>query len=211
MRRGRANQGKTKTIQERTVNTYLPTLELVEEWKQAAREADMSLSRYIIEVVERHRKSDASGIEPSWKLEEKAKALEKELEELRGKYNILNRAFEQQEKQLQQFSQALERASKSSIDPHMVRRIIGIFRHRPEESISGLSILEKLSIKESGGDGISKVRQSLNLLQDIHLIESAGTMEWRWCFGKPNIRKGKRPTISRRRKYELRKRCKNQA
>jgi hypothetical protein len=85
MRRGRANQGKTKTIRERTVNTYLPTLELVEEWKQAAREADMSLSRYIIEVVERYRKSDASGIKPSWKLEEKANTAIKETEEVKAK------------------------------------------------------------------------------------------------------------------------------
>lgn len=97
MRRGRANQGKTKTIRERTVNTYLPTLELVEEWKLAAREADMSLSRYIIEVVERHRKSGSSGIEPAWKLEERAKALETQLEELGNRYEIMCRAFAQKE------------------------------------------------------------------------------------------------------------------
>ena len=204
---GRPNQGKTESIGARTVDVYLPTKELVEEWKEAARKADLSLSRFVIEVVERYRRSDTSAIEPAWKVEERAKALETELEELGRRYDILCRAFAQQEKQLQQFSHALERASKSSIDPHMVRRIIRIFRHRPEESIPALTILEKLFIKESDGDSIAKVRQSLNLLQDIHLIKSAGTMEWRWCFGKPSIRKGKYiPGAKRRRLLRLRAR-----
>jgi hypothetical protein len=208
MRRGRANQGKTKTIRERTVNTYLPTLELVEEWKQAAREADMSLSRYVIEVVERHRMSDASGIEPAWKLEERAKALETQLEELGNRYEIMCRAFAQKEEQLQQFSQALEKASKSSIDTALVRRILGIFRLRTAELVSGSTILEKLGIDSSDDDRIAKVRQSLNLLQDIHLIESAGIAEWKWCFGKK--RKGKH-LLSSRRKRELRERAMRQA
>lgn len=209
MRRGRANQGKTKTIRERTVNTYLPTLELVEEWKQAAREADMSLSRYIIEVVERHRKSDASGIEPAWRLEERAKTLETQLEELENRYEIMCRAFAQKEEQLQQFSQALEKASKSSIDTALVRRIVSIFRLRPEEPVSGSTILEKLGIDSSDDDRIAKVRQSLNLLQDTHLIESAGIAEWKWCLGK-KLRKGKH-LLSSRRKRELRERALRQA
>jgi hypothetical protein len=208
MRRGRANQGKTKTIRERTVNAYLPTLELVEEWKLAAREADMSLSRYIIEVVERHRMSNASGIEPAWKLEERAKALETQLEELRNRYEIMCRAFARKEEQLQQFSQALEKASKSSIDTALVRRIVGIFCLRPEEPISGSTILEKLGIGSTDDDRIAKVRQSLNLLQDTHLIESAGIAEWKWCFAKK--RKGKH-LLSSRRKRELRERALRQA
>lgn len=203
MRRGRANQGKTKTIRERTVNTYLPTLELVEEWKQAAREADMSLSRYIIEVVERHRMSDDSGIEPSWKLEERAKALETQLEELGNRYEIMCRAFAQKEEQLHQFSQALEKASKSTIDTALVRRIVGIFRHRPGELVSGSTILEELGIDSSDDVRIAKVRQSLNLLQDTHLIQSSGIAKWRWSFGK-KLRKGKYIPGSRRMR-ELRK------
>lgn len=70
--RGRPNQGKTQTIRERTVDVYLPTSELVEQWKKAANEAGMSLSKYVVEVVERHRAENPKGLAPNWELEERA-------------------------------------------------------------------------------------------------------------------------------------------
>ena len=62
---GRPNQGKTQTIRARTVDVYLPTEELVEEWKKAAENASMSLSRYVVEVVERHRQGKPEGLVPN--------------------------------------------------------------------------------------------------------------------------------------------------
>ena len=65
------------------------------------------------------------------------------------------------------------------------------------------AILEELGIDSSDDVRIAKVRQSLNLLQDTHLIQSSGIAKWRWSFGK-KLRKGKYIPGSRRMR-ELRK------
>jgi hypothetical protein len=42
------DRGKTKTIKERTLYVYLPSLEMAEEWKRRAEKAGESLSKFII-------------------------------------------------------------------------------------------------------------------------------------------------------------------
>jgi len=45
------NRGKTGTIKDRTVYIYLPSLEMVEDWKFRAERAGVSLSKFIVERV----------------------------------------------------------------------------------------------------------------------------------------------------------------
>ena len=52
---GRPNQGKTETIRQRKFDVYLPTAELLQAWRDTAKDNNMPLSRYIMEVVEQHR------------------------------------------------------------------------------------------------------------------------------------------------------------
>ena len=49
---GRPNLGKTATIRKRCVSVYLPTLEAVGKWKKKAAEADLSLSHWVIKMVD---------------------------------------------------------------------------------------------------------------------------------------------------------------
>ena len=77
--RGRPNQGKTATIRERCINIYLPTTELVDDWKKDAEKAGMSVSRFVMEVVENATVTKASPMMPNWQLEEKVKESENNL------------------------------------------------------------------------------------------------------------------------------------
>lgn len=63
-RTGRPNLGKTDTLKQRSVYIYLPTEEMLEEWKQAARRYDMSLSRFLVEVVDDVLRKNPQGISP---------------------------------------------------------------------------------------------------------------------------------------------------
>ena len=109
--RGRPNQGKTQAIRARTVDVHLPTEEFVEEWRKAAENAGMSLSRYVVEVVERHHQENHEGLVPNWQLEERAAQLEKEFRILCEKYVILEKSFKKQSEDLQRASEALQKAS----------------------------------------------------------------------------------------------------
>ena len=48
----RPSRGKTKTIKQRVIYVYLPSLEMVEDWKRRAERAGVSLSKFVIERVE---------------------------------------------------------------------------------------------------------------------------------------------------------------
>ncbi len=46
------NLGKTETIKKRTVYIYLPSEEMMKEWKERAEKEGVSLSKFVIERVE---------------------------------------------------------------------------------------------------------------------------------------------------------------
>ncbi|WP_456468062.1 hypothetical protein, partial [Archaeoglobus sp.] len=46
------NRGKTKTIKERAIYVYLPSIEMVEDWKRRAEKAGVSISKFVVERVE---------------------------------------------------------------------------------------------------------------------------------------------------------------
>jgi hypothetical protein len=181
--RGRPNQGKTETIRERCVTVYLPTKELVQEWKGTAKKAGMPVSRYVYEVVERHRRGDSGEVTPSWKLEEQLKTLQAELGTLQEKYNNLKGAFEKQEKELRQVSDALAKASQSSVDSDIARGMISIFLKEPDKNHFKTSMIEKLWIRDDDTERLVKFRDTGAFLESIGLIEQAGFMEWRWKIG----------------------------
>jgi hypothetical protein len=181
--RGRPNQGKTETIRERCVTVYLPTKELVQEWRGTAKKAGMPVSRYVYEVVERHRRGDSGEVTPSWKLEEQLKTLQAELGTLQEKYNNLKGAFEKQEKELRQVSDALAKASQSSVDPDIARGMIGIFLKEPDKNHFKMSMVEKLGIRDDDTERLVKFRDTGAFLESIGLIEGTGFMEWRWKIG----------------------------
>ena len=48
----RPSRGKTETIKQRAIYVYLPSLEMVEDWKCKAEKAGVSLSKFVYERVE---------------------------------------------------------------------------------------------------------------------------------------------------------------
>ena len=183
---GRPNQGKTQTIRERTIDVYLPTTEMVEEWKKAAETADMSLSRYVIEVVERHREGSPEGLVPNWQLEEKAAQLEKEFRILAEKYVILDSAFKKQGEDLQRVSKDLQKASRSLVDPQMARRMIRVFLAAPDEDHSLMDLPGEVGVEDTDMEAIDKFRETSMFLQEIGLIEQSGFLAKRWKLGRPS-------------------------
>jgi len=47
----RPGRGKTEIIKQRVIYVYLPSLEMVEDWKRRVEKAGVSLSRFVVERV----------------------------------------------------------------------------------------------------------------------------------------------------------------
>jgi len=54
-------RGKTAAIKQRAVLVYLPSIEMAERWKQAARRRNRTLSGFIIETVENSLSDEEEG------------------------------------------------------------------------------------------------------------------------------------------------------
>jgi hypothetical protein len=48
----RQNSGKTETIKERSIYVYLPSIEMMEDWKARAEKAGSSISKFVTDRVE---------------------------------------------------------------------------------------------------------------------------------------------------------------
>jgi hypothetical protein len=199
---GRPNFGKTLTITERKIVTYLPNRELVQEWRKSAEKANLSLSKYIIEVVERYRHGEPEGFVPNWKLEEEKNALEAELQDLRSKYSIQDLALKKVQKELSQLSAEYEKVRLTAVDADILNRIIEILRAEKDRSVFILDMLEKLNIADTDIEGIKKMRDANNFLLKTGLIVSDGLVGLRWKRG----RAGKRPQARKHSRMHSRKR-----
>jgi len=199
---GRPNFGKTLTITERKIVTYLPNKELVLGWRKSAEKANLSLSKYIIEVVERYRHGEPEGFVPNWKLEEEKNALEAELQDLRSKYSIQDLALKKVQKELSQLSAEYEKVRLTAVDADILNRIIEILRAEQDRSVFILDMLEKLNIADTDIEGIKKMRDANNFLLKTGLIVSDGLAGLRWKRG----RAGKRPYARKLSRKHSRKR-----
>jgi len=199
---GRPNFGKTLTITERKIVTYLPNKELVLGWRKSAEKANLSLSKYIIEVVERYRHGEPEGFVPNWKLEEEKNALEAELQDLRSKYSIQDLALKKVQKELSQLSAEYEKVRLTAVDADILNRIIEILRAEKDRSVFILDLLEKLNIADTDIEGIKKMRDANNFLLKTGLIVSDGLVGLRWKRG----RAGKRPQARKHSRMHSRKR-----
>jgi len=179
---GRPNQGKTETIRQRKIDVYLPTLELMQQWKHSAEVSGMPLSKYILEVVEQHRMGAVRVTMPPALLEEKANKLEKELAALQMRFDTLNLAFHNQEVELSRLSSAYQSAKGGSLDIPMVKNLIQILQSVPKSGIHVTDLLESMRFDRNDGELIKKWSDGLNFLLEVGLVSkdtNTGNLWWK--------------------------------
>ncbi len=179
---GRPNQGKTETIRQRKIDVYLPTVELMQQWKHSAEVSGMPLSKYILEVVEQHRMGAVRVTMPPALLEEKANKLEKELAALQMRFDTLNLAFHNQEVELSRLSSAYQSAKGGSLDVAMVKSLVQKLQSVPKGGIHVTDLLESMRFDRNDGELIKKWSDGLNFLLEVGLVSKdtiTGNLWWK--------------------------------
>jgi hypothetical protein len=99
------NRGKTKTIKERAIYVYLPSIEMAEEWKKRAEKAGVSISRFVIERVEDsiRREEGEEGYLSRAELIKRLKEAEEEIKRLRSENNLLKKLVENLDSELKRY------------------------------------------------------------------------------------------------------------
>ena len=173
----RKKGGKTETIKERAIYVYLPSEELVEEWKNLARKAGVSLSKFVQEHVinSLHLEQDRS-FTPRHVLQHNLRQCEEENRKLRQEIRKLEALVERLDVELRRyrlnsFNTALDGVKR--FDP----KLIDLFRRR--NFVKSDELLPLLEISPRDTEAVKAINQQISLLETFGLLEPEPN-GWRW-------------------------------
>jgi len=169
---------KTETIKERAIYVYLPSLEMVKDWKSRAEKVG-SISKFVIERVEDsiRREEGEEGYLSRLELIKKLSDAEEELKKLRGENRLLKKLAENLDNELRRYR------AKPFIEEGFegVRRfdrdLIELFRRGG--SYTQEEILAHLNIDPSDSDLVKAMTKQLEALEGYGLLEYKGR-GWKW-------------------------------
>ena len=177
------NRGKTETIKQRAIYVYLPSLEMVEDWKLRAEKDRKSLSNWImLKVLDSigFEEGSAQREQMQKELEETKKQKEdalEEIEKLRQENRMLRMLGDNLDKELKRMRTQpfveVDFEGKKKFDKALFALL------RKGHGVDKDMILSRLRIDPSDSDGIDRVRKQLESLQAYDLVEYDGRW-WKW-------------------------------
>jgi len=168
---------KTKTIKERAIYVYLPSHEIVDEWKKLAKEAGTSISKFVQEHVENSLQQEkGKGYVSRANLIRKVKEMQDENSKLREENRILKSAYERLNEELKQYRAKPFLEEYEGIRAYE-KELIKVLRERKE--VGNEELLEALGISPQQTEFIKAVSKQLHNLEAYGLVEST-FRGWRW-------------------------------
>lgn len=171
--------GKTETIKQRTVYAYLPSEEARTKWEKAAQAAGTSLSRFIVDVVERTLREgedeDYRSPKEIWKENVEVREANKLLTEEK---RMMSALVEKLEDEVRRYRTEL------FLEGPQVRRVRQYEKDlidllREGGVVSSEEILRRLRIKPTDTASAQAIRIQLENLQAYGLVH-ATPRGWRW-------------------------------
>ncbi|RKY67788.1 MAG: hypothetical protein DRQ24_12430 [Candidatus Latescibacterota bacterium] len=172
------DRGKTRTIKQRAIYVYLPSLEMVEDWKERARRAGVSISKFVMERVEDSiRREGEEGYLSRLELIKHLKNAEEELKRLRNENRLLKRLVDNLDNELRRYRASSFTEEGFEGARRFDRELVELLRkggsYRDEE------ILVHLNIDPSDAELVRAVAKQLEILEAYGLVEYVGR-GWRW-------------------------------
>jgi len=169
--------GKTETIKERAIYVYLPSVRLVERWKEAAKKQGTSVSKFVVEHVENSLRQEEPGYKSRGELWKEIKRLREELKETARKKRLLEHVVEKLEREVR----------RHRAQPFLQPDFEGVRRFQKElietlkegGVISSEELLSRLDIDPLEHEAVKAIYKQLEILQAYGLVEPS-PRGWRW-------------------------------
>jgi len=168
---------KTDTIKERSIYVYLPSVDMVRNWKKKAKKAGISISKFVIENVENCIRESDEDFSPRSDLLEKVKKLEEENSELRKRNKILDKAIDNLESELRHYRTRPFLENDFSGFRKYEKDLIELFKSR--KKVTSYELLDALGIDPKDSDVVKAINRQLENLGGYGLIEVI-VGGWRW-------------------------------
>jgi hypothetical protein len=173
------NKGKTGTIKKRAIYVYLPSLEMIRDWKHRSKKAGTSISKYVIERVEDsiRREDGEEGYTSRLELIERLRKNEEELKKTRDDNRLLRKLVENFDTELKRYRSQpfIEEGFQGvrSFDRELIQLL------KTGELLSDDEILSRLNISPTDTDLVKAVSGQLQVLESYGLVEFRGR-GWKW-------------------------------
>ena len=168
---------KTDTIKERAIYIYLPSIETTRRWKELAKKAGTSISKFVIEHVENSLRQEEGDYKPRIDLINKIEKLEEENSELRKERRMLGIVVERLESELKHY-----RAK-----PFLEERFEGVRKYekdlvdllRKRRKVMSDEILDAMNIDPKDSELVKAVNRQLENLEGYGLVKVIPG-GWKW-------------------------------
>lgn len=171
--------GKTESIKQRSIYVYLPSMEMVEDWKTRAKKSSTSISQFVIEHVTNSLRQEEGeeGYRPRADLIQQLREKDENIQKLTRENEILRLALERVENELRR-----HRAEPFLDD--QFRGIRGYDRRLVEllkkgESIDSDHLLHLLRIDPRDTFLVKAISRQLENLEVYGVVEKT-RRGWRW-------------------------------
>ena len=174
---GRGRPKKNSPVSERRIYVYAETVDQSNQWKKAAKNAGMSISKFISELLEDHINAESTGTarkdlqDTIVSLENEIKTLRTENVTLSQQIERMNRLVEKYEDELRQLKQGvwLQNGQFTGIREYE-QRLIELLKDR--KFIREEEILDLIHISPTDTKAIKAIMKQLENLLDYGVIKS---------------------------------------
>jgi len=175
----KVGRGKTETIKDRAIYVYLPSLEMVEDWKRRSERSGASVSKFVTERVEDsiRREDGEEGYFSRLELIKRLGSLEEELKRLSNENRMLKKLVDNLDNELKRYRAKpfLEESFQGVI--RFDRELITLLKKGGSHSDD--EILSHLNIEPTDSELVAALSRQLEALEDYGLVEFTGK-GWRW-------------------------------
>jgi len=171
--------GKTESIKQRSIYVYLPSVELVKDWKVKAKKSGASVSRFVIEHVTNSLRQEEGkeGYKSRAELMQQIREKDEQIEKLTRENEIVKLALERVENELERYRAApfLEEDFKGI--RRYDRRLIELLKKG--EAVDSDHLLRLLKIDPRDTPLVKAISNQLENLEAYGLVEKT-RRGWRW-------------------------------
>ena len=171
--------GKTESIKQRSIYVYLPSVELVKDWKAKARKSNASVSRFVIEHVANSLRQEEG--EEAYKsraeLLQQIREKDEQIQKLTRENEIVKLALDRVENELQRYR----------AEPFLEESFTGIRRYdrrliellKKGDTVDSDHLLRLMKISPRDAPLVKAISNQLGNLEAYGLVEKT-RRGWKW-------------------------------
>jgi len=177
-------RNKTKTIKERAIYIYVPTIEQKRDWEERAKKDGLKLSRWIVNLVNEALLEREEDTRSRKELEREISSYKEEIAKLREKIRQLTILKDRYEEELRRYR------AQPFLDEHFEGKrrysteLVDLLRNMRDRDgnhkiVSDEEIFRYLGISFRETEAIKAISKQLEFLEYYHIVEST-PKGWRW-------------------------------